>query len=146
MDSAVLYREHAAKAGIEIEVVRVPTDGYWANIWLQKPWIASYSSGRATADWMFSTAFEAGAPWNDTQWNHERFNMLLRQARVELDNDKRRDLYREMQLIVRDEGGVTVPLFANYIYASSDQLRHDDALASNWDLDGFKAPERWWFA
>ena len=146
VDSAVLYREHAAKAGIEVEVVRVPSDGYWSSIWLHKPWIASYSSGRATADWMFSTAFEAGAPWNDTQWDNERFNRLLREARVELEDQRRRELYREMQLIVRDEGGVVVPIFANYIFASSDRLQHDDALASNWDLDGFKAPERWWFA
>lgn len=146
VDSAVLYREQAAKAGIDVEVVRVATDGYWSNIWLKKPWIASYSSGRATADWMFSTGFEAGAPWNDTLWDNERFNMLLKQARVELNDDKRRELYREMQLIVRDEGAVVVPLFANYLYASSDRLQHDGALASNWDLDGFKAPEKWWFA
>ena len=146
VDSAVLYREHAAKTGINIEVKRVPTDGYWSNIWLKKPWCTCYYSGRATEDWMFSTAYEAGVPWNDTHWNHERFNKLLKEARVQLKDDKRRELYGEMQRIVRDEGGVVIPLFANYIYASSDRLRHEDSLASNWDLDGFKAPERWWFA
>ncbi len=146
VDSAVLYREHAAKAGIELEVARVPTDGYWSNIWLKKPWCAAYWSGRATEDWMFSTGYAAGAPWNDMQWNHERFNMLLAEARVELNDERRRELYGEMQLIVRDEGGVVIPLFANYVYASSDRLQHESSLASNWDLDGFRAPERWWFA
>ena len=34
---AVLFKEHAAKAGIEINVVREPDDGYWANVWLKKP-------------------------------------------------------------------------------------------------------------
>lgn len=146
VDSAVLYSERAAEAGIDIEVVRVPTDGYWSNIWLNKPFIASYHSGRATADWMFSTSFEGGAPWNDTQWNNERFNKLLGEARVAIDEALRQELYREMQLIVRDEGGAVVPVFANYIFASSDALRHGPTLAANWDLDGFKAPERWWFA
>ena len=146
VDSAVLYREHAAKAGIELEVVRVPTDGYWSNTWLKQPWCAAYWSGRATEDWMFSTGYEAGAPWNDMQWDHERFNMLLKEARVELKEERRRELYGEMQRIVRDDGGVVIPLFANYVYASSDRLQHEDTLASNWDLDGFRAPERWWFA
>lgn len=145
VDSAILFSEHAAKAGIDIDVARVPADGYWSNVWLKKPFIASYSSGRATADWMFSTSLASGAPWNDTQWNHERFNALLKEARVELNEAKRRELYREMQLIVRDEGGNVVPVFANYVYASSDKLRHEETLAANWDLDGFKAPERWWF-
>lgn len=146
VDSAVLYREHAAKAGIDIEVVKEPTDGYWSNVWLKQPWCACYWSGRPTEDWMFSTAYAAGAPWNDTRWNHERFNMLLKEARVELDDSKRRELYHELQLILRDQGGVVIPLFANYIFAASDKLQHGGKLGSNWDLDGFKAPERWWFA
>ena len=54
VDAGVLYAEHAAKAGIEIEVVREPEDGYWSNVWLVKPWCASYWGGRPTEDWMFS--------------------------------------------------------------------------------------------
>lgn len=146
VDSAVLYREHAARAGIDIEVMKEPTDGYWSNVWLKQPWCACYWSGRPTEDWMFSTAYAAGAPWNDTRWNHERFNMILEEARVELDDSRRRELYHELQLILRDEGGVVIPLFANYIYAASDKLQHAASLGSNWDLDGFKAPERWWFS
>lgn len=32
IDTAVLYQEHAAKAGIKIEVVREPDDGYWSEV------------------------------------------------------------------------------------------------------------------
>ncbi|HSS64722.1 MAG TPA: ABC transporter substrate-binding protein, partial [Gammaproteobacteria bacterium] len=77
VDAAVLYKEHAAKAGIEINVVREPNDGYWSNVWLKKPWCAVYWGGRATEDWMFSIAYATGAPWNDTHWEHARFNELL---------------------------------------------------------------------
>jgi peptide/nickel transport system substrate-binding protein len=42
VDAGVLYREYAAKAGINIEVERVSEDGYWSNIWLQSPWCFSY--------------------------------------------------------------------------------------------------------
>jgi len=56
IDAAILYKEQAAKAGIDIELVREPQDGYWANVWLKKPWVSCFWNGRATQDLMFSTA------------------------------------------------------------------------------------------
>jgi len=145
VDAAVLYKEHAAKANIDINVVREPNDGYWSNVWLKKPFCAVYWGGRPTEDWMFSTAYAAGVPWNDTYWNNERFNQILVQARAELDEDKRRQMYFELQKIVRDEGGVVVPMFANYVMGLSNKVAHDK-LGANWSMDGFRAIERWWFA
>ena len=144
VDAAVLFKEHAAKAGIKIEVVREPDDGYWSNVWMKKPWVMCYWSGRATADWMFSTAYAADANWNDTFWNHERFNKLLKQARAELDEKMRHELYVECQKIVRDEGGVVIPMFANHIEAANNKVRFEQP-AGNWELDGNRAGERWWF-
>lgn len=146
VDASVLYKESAAKAGIEINVVREPDDGYWSNVWMQKPYCACFWSGRATEDWMFSTAYEKGVPWNDSFWDHERFNKLLVEARGELDGDKRRELYYEMQVIVRDEGGVAVPMFANWVDASNKKLAHGPAIGNLWQLDGARLAERWWFA
>jgi peptide/nickel transport system substrate-binding protein len=144
VDAAVLYKEHAQAAGITINVVREPNDGYWSDVWRTKPWCAVYWGGRPTADWMFSTAYEAGVPWNDTYWENERFNELLVKARAELDPKKRQEMYTEMQRLVRDDGGTVVPLFNNYIMGLSTKIGHDQ-MANNWSLDGFRAVERWWF-
>jgi len=145
VDLSVLYKEHAAKAGITINVVREPNDGYWSNVWRKKPWAYCYWRGRPTEDWMFSTAYAAEAKWNDTHWKHERFNKLLVEARAELNKAKRREMYVEMQRIVRDEGGVVIPIFNNYLLACSDKLKHGPMLRYA-DLDGYKIAERWWFA
>ena len=145
IDSAVLYKEHAASAGIDIEIVREPTDGYWSNVWMQKPFSVCYWGGRPTSDWMFSTAYAADAAWNDTHWKHDRFNELLVAARAELDDAKRRQMYREMQLICRDEGAVVVPVFANWLLGVSDKVGTPERIAGNWPMDGDKAHERWWF-
>ncbi|WP_306296823.1 ABC transporter substrate-binding protein [Candidatus Entotheonella palauensis] len=145
VDSAVLYKEHAAPAGIEIEVVREPKDGYWDNVWLKKPFCMCYWSGRPTSDWMFTTAYAADAPWNDSHFKHDRFNALLKAARAELDDGKRRRMYADMQHIVRDEGGTIIPMFASDVYAASDQLRFGE-VGANWELDGGKIAERWWWA
>ncbi len=145
VDAAVLMKEHLAPAGININVVREPNDGYWSNIWMKKPWCMCYWGGRPTQDWMFSQAYAEGANWNDTYWSHERFNKLLLMGRGELDQDKRREIYREMQQIVRDEGGVVVWAFANYVYAMSDKVQHGPDVAANWEMDGGRYVERWWF-
>ena len=144
VDAAVLYKESAAKSGINIEVIREPADGYWSNIWLKKPWCSAYWIGRVTEDMMLSTAYQAAAPWNDSFWNHERFNTLLRKARAEMNEKKRRNMYVEMQRLIKDEGGVVIPMFGADVCAATDKIGHG-ALAVNRELDGAKAAERWWF-
>jgi peptide/nickel transport system substrate-binding protein len=146
VDAAILYKEHAAPSGIDITVVREPNDGYWSNVWMKKGWGMCYWGGRPTEDLMFTTAYADGASWNDTFWKHDRFNVLLKAARAELNDAKRREMYVEMQRLVSDEGGVVIPLFNNYVFAMSNKVQHDAAMAGNWELDGNKAMERWWFA
>ncbi|MEM7224563.1 MAG: ABC transporter substrate-binding protein [Pseudomonadota bacterium] len=145
-DTAILYKEKAAAVGIDIDVVREPNDGYWSNVWNAKPFCVASWGARPTPDVMFTLAYAAEAAWNDTHFQHERFNKLLLQGRAELDDGKRAEIYREMQVIMRDEGGVIVPIFQNFVYAHRSNVKHGDKVAGNWALDGHRAMERWWFA
>ena len=145
VDAAVLYAEHAKPAGITINVVREPNDGYWSNVWLKKPFCACYWGGRPTEDWMFSTAYASGVDWNDTRFEHARFNQLLLSARSELDESIRRGQYAEMQTILNRQGGTIIPMFASYVFASSDKIGHGPQFATDGDIDGTKAAIRWWF-
>ena len=43
-------------------------------------------------------------------------------ARAELDHAKRKQMYRDAAMILRDEGGVIVPMFNNYIDATTDKV------------------------
>jgi peptide/nickel transport system substrate-binding protein len=143
LDAALLYKDSAAKAGIDINVVREPDDGYWDNVWMKKPMCMSYWQGRATCDWMFSTAYSDESVWNDSFWINPEFNNLLRAARSEVDPKKRAKMYAEMQNIQQEDGGVIVIMFNNYVSAHSDQVAHGE-IAGNWDIDGMKIASRWW--
>lgn len=143
VDAAQLYQAAAAPAGININVVQEPADGYWSNVWLKKPFCASYWTGRSTEDWMFSSAYEAGVPWNDSQWDHPRFQELLYAARAELDSDKRREQYYEMQEILRDEGGVIIPMFANFVQAVGNNVVTPDVVGNTAQMDNNRMLERW---
>lgn len=145
VDAATLYQNSAKKAGIDIKVVREPKDGYWSDVWMKKPFTAVYWGGRPVEDQSFSIAYKCGADWNDTFWCNDRFDELMVAARAVIDEDKRREMYWEMQDILANQGGVVVPMFANYVFAASDKVAHGE-MATNWDMDGERWMERWWFA
>lgn len=146
IDGVSLYRESIAPAGVDLEIVREPGDGYFSNVWMAKPFVASYWAGRPTADIMFSTAYFSEAKYNDTFWKNERFDEVLVAARSELDEAKRGEMYRELQMLVRDDGGQIVPVFADNVFAMSSKIGHPDAMSGAWELDGGRSIERWWFA
>jgi peptide/nickel transport system substrate-binding protein len=113
---------------------------------MKKPFSAVYWGGRPVEDAMFSTAYKTGVSWNDTFWSNARFDELLIKARAELDEDKRRKMYYEMQEILNRDGGAIIPMFASYVFATSDKIDYGGEFASNWDLDGERWAERWSFA
>ena len=144
VDAAQLIANSAAEAGIEIEVVREPKDGYWSNVWNNdaKGWCACYWGGRPTEDWMFSAAYTNDTEWNDTAWKgtdgSKKFNALVKAARAELDDSKRRELYYECQSLISDDGGAIVPLFNSYVSANSKAIATEDNVVA-WFLKQCKS-------
>jgi peptide/nickel transport system substrate-binding protein len=145
LDMAALYAQAVKGTGIEIEIVREATDGYWDNVWMKRPFCESNFNGRATADLTFSTVYLSTAAWNDAFWKSAKFDQLLYAARAELDEGKRRQMYWEMQAIVRDNCGQVIPLFYDFIDGRSNKVEGfypDPAYM----LCGNRIAERAWFA
>ena len=143
VDAALLFKNSAEKAGIEINVIREPADAYWDNVWQKKPFIASFWHGRPTVDWFLTYAYAAESNQNETFWKNSRFNDLLVEGRSELDDKKRAEIYAEAQQILHDDGGQIVLAFPRYVSAHSKNVAHGD-LIPGWDVDGMKIAERWW--
>jgi peptide/nickel transport system substrate-binding protein len=95
---------------------------------------------------MLSTVYGADAPWNDSGWAHPRFQSLLSAARSELDSAKRQAMYAEIQFILRDEGSMLVPAFANDVMAVSSKIGTGPVLGNHWAMDNARMAERWWMA
>ena len=144
VDAAILYQEAARKAGININVIREPNDGYFSDIWPKTPFRFCWWSQRATEDQMLSVNYAASAAWNDTHWKNERFETLLREARSELDDAKRAELYREMQIIVSDDAGTIIPAFINNVHGVASSVGTSADISASWELDGGHFVKRWW--
>jgi peptide/nickel transport system substrate-binding protein len=144
-DSAVIFQESAKKGGLNIDLKRVSGDGYWENVWLKVPFCAVYWGNRPTADQQLSTTFATGGAWNDTHYANPKFDKLLVDARVELDETKRKAMYAEAQLLLTDEAGMlcfavsdTLDGYANKVMGAEQNGR--------FDMNDHRMPEKGWFA
>ncbi|MCO6049731.1 ABC transporter substrate-binding protein [Mesorhizobium sp. RP14(2022)] len=122
VDATQLYQQSCQAAGIPIEVKREPGDGYWSEVWNKQPFSTSYWGGRPTQDQMFATAYYSKADWNDTRFFDEKFDKMLFQARSELDPAKRTAIYRDMNVLLNETGGVIVPMFNDFIDATGPKV------------------------
>jgi peptide/nickel transport system substrate-binding protein len=50
-----------------------------------------------------------------------------------------------MQDLVADDGGQIVLMFFNFVNAHSNKVGHPEVIAPNYDVDGMKITQRWWF-
>jgi len=122
VDAANLFAASANAAGIPLTVQLEPDDGYWSNVWNVQPFCASYWGGRPVQDQMYTTAYLSTADWNDTKFKNAKFDELLLAARAELDQDKRKAEYSEMAKILRDEGGLILPMFNDFVSGVSETV------------------------
>ena len=144
-DSAVIFQESAKKAGMNIDVKRVSGDGYWDNVWLKQPFCAVYWGNRPTIDNQLTNIFKAGGAWNDTHFNNAEFEKLLVEARVELDQKKRGDMYARMQSLVSQNAGMIHFCTQDYLDAHTTKLQGLTP-SGRYDMADGRIAEKGWFA
>ncbi len=145
VEAAVLFQESAAKAGITLEIKREPGDGYWSDVWNVQPFYASYWAARTTQDQIFSVAYRSDADWNESRFKSTEFDDLMFQARVEKDTAVRAGIYTKMQGLVRDQAGVIIPMFNDYVDAIASSVQGYIKNPSD-SLGGHRIAENTWFA
>lgn len=121
IDMVQVYQQQVAKAGIKVNLVKAPGDGYWGEVWMKET-VVTTSWGQRPADQILNEAYRGGNPWNETYWNSEDFDKILDQARQELDFEKRKALYHRLQTILYEEGGSFIPFHVNQAVATTTRV------------------------
>jgi len=118
MKLAEVYQAQMKEMGVEIELVIAPSDGYWDEVWAVEPFFVTSWSQRP-ADQILNEAYRSTAPWNETHWKNAEFDKLLDKARQELDFDRRKKLYGDLQRMLWEKGGTLIPFHQNAIRVMS---------------------------
>ncbi len=145
IDSGVLYQEHLAKAGMNLQVKRVSGDGYWDNVWMKAPFCSVFWGNRPTADLQISLQFLGGGAWNDTHFKSAAMDKLVIDARVELNKAKRREMYAEAQRIISEEAGMVCFGVGDQMDGGSAKLMGLEPHA-RYDMNDNRLAEKGWFA
>jgi peptide/nickel transport system substrate-binding protein len=142
-DMVLILQREAARIGLNLQVQRVPNDGYWGAVWMKTPMHITDWNMRPTANIMLSIAFAPDAEWNESHWKSERMGVLLKSARAETDPAKRAELHCEMQQLISDEAGVIIPVHKNSVDGLSSKVRGMTRLRLG-TLGGSEWPEFVW--
>jgi peptide/nickel transport system substrate-binding protein len=119
-----LVMQHAAKQiGLNLDVKRMPADGYWSTHWMKHPVGFGNINARPSADLALTLFFKSDAPWNEAAWKNEKFDQLLVAARGEVDQAKRAQMYADMQVLVHNEGGIGIPMFISSLDGHNSKLK-----------------------
>jgi peptide/nickel transport system substrate-binding protein len=123
IDMAMIIQASAAEIGLKLDVQRVPADGYWDNYWLKAPIHFGNINPRPTPDILFSLLYTSEAPWNESPYKSEKFDKRLIEARGSLDQEKRKSIYNEMQVMVANEAGTIIPAYISNVDAITAKLK-----------------------
>jgi len=118
---AQVFKEMAAPAGINVEVIQSPADTFWSEVWMAKPFSTSAWSGRPADEALF-IAYYGEAEWNETHFKNEEFDNAILTARSTLDEDERTKLYQKAQQILSENGGTIIALFLDALSASRSNV------------------------
>jgi ABC-type transport system substrate-binding protein len=94
---------------------------------------------------MWSVTLQTDSVINTTSFRDPRIDDLLRAARAEFDERKRRQHWHDLQKIVHVDAGYLQPVFPDYIHAKARSLQGVRAHPTA-GLSDFLSGEGWWLA
>ncbi len=123
VEMALVMQYAAKQIGLNLDVKRMPADGYWSTHWAKHPVSFGNINARPSADLALTLFFKSDAQWNEAGWKNEKFDQLLVAARGETDQAKRAQMYADLQVMVHNEGGIGIPMFISSLDGHNSKLK-----------------------
>lgn len=123
VEMALVMQQSAQKIGLNLDVKRMPADGYWANHWLNSQVGFGNVNPRPSADTLLTLFYKSDAAWNESRFKSDKFDQLLIASRAETDAAKRKQQYADMQVMIHEQAGTGIPLFLASLDGHSNKLK-----------------------
>ena len=137
VEAAQVFAEQAKGAGVQVKVRKVDTGTFYGDNYLSWPFAQDFWATRT-----YLTQVAQGSlpdsPFNETHWENEEFQKLIREARAELDEDRRCELLGEAQRLEYEQGGYIIPYFSNAIDAHSSTIGGIQEAKSGFTLGNYQ--------
>jgi len=92
---------------------------------------------------MMTLAFKGDAAWNETRWKNDNFDQLLVDVRGETNAEKRAQKYCDLQTMIHEENGMSIPMHRNYVDAAAEHVKGRTDVPLN-NFGGAESPVTLW--
>jgi peptide/nickel transport system substrate-binding protein len=124
VESATLYAQQAASAGITVQLQQIPPDSYFnPSLQYLKLLFGQSQWPVFSLKFFYLQALAASAPYNETHWHNPSWNTLLFKAIGELDQSKAQSYWSQVQQIQYQEGGYMCWTNADYVDGVSKKVQ-----------------------
>jgi len=122
---ATILKEQLAEAGVTVDIQLVPPDVYYGadNLWLEADFAITDWGSRAAPQSYLDLAYTCDANWNESHFCDPELDELVAQAAVEVDRERRAELYAQIQRIFMDRGPVLIPFFTNNLFGANKKVK-----------------------
>jgi peptide/nickel transport system substrate-binding protein len=117
-----LMAESAKKAGVTVNVKKVPANNFWSGPYRKRPLFSSFGWGRVHYIVLAPLIQMPNAPQNETNWDDDEYTKLLSDALATPDRAKGNELLSDSQRILYERGDRIIPAFPNLIDGASKKV------------------------
>ncbi|MEV0800634.1 ABC transporter substrate-binding protein [Kribbella sp. NPDC050281] len=141
VESATLFAEQVAEAGVKLKVVPGSAQTYAKDL-LSKGVIGNHRSGAMPIPQYVTDRLLSKSPFNVTHWRRPAFDVGFAAAQRLTDEGARSAKYGELQGTLRDEGGILAWGLPDYLVAVSATVQGVQAVPPN-TLDSGRFDKVW---
>ncbi len=103
-------------AGLNVSRTLMPGSTFWNN-WTGYPFSVTDWGGRPLGVQVLALAYRSGEPWNETGYADPEFDALLAEALGIFDAERRREVTRKLEQMLREAGVIVQPFWrAMYLH------------------------------
>ena len=102
--------EQWKQAGIRCQINLMPSSAFWA-VWNTTAFGFTEWAHRPLGVMALELAYRSGVPWNESDYSNPAFDRLLTKAAGILDADERREVMREIEQLMQDDGPIVQPIW-----------------------------------
>lgn len=99
-----------AEAGIRVKLTVLPSAQFW-DVWTKVPFGFTVWTHRPLGIMVLGLAYRTGVPWNESNFANPKFDELLTKAEGLVDIEKRKEVVKEIEHLMQEEGPIVQPLW-----------------------------------
>ncbi|HPR06930.1 MAG TPA: ABC transporter substrate-binding protein [Denitromonas sp.] len=111
------------EAGFKVKRTVIPGSSFW-NDWTKYPWSTTEWNMRPLGVQVLALAYRTGEAWNEAAYSNPDFDQKLGAALAVADADKRRELMKDIEMILQDSGILIQPFWRALYRHHADYVKN----------------------